>query len=90
MNINYQTAPKEINRGISIMIYADPGTGNTTLGTTLPPEETVFVVTEAGMGPLLGKGFHYFDVLATMKLNPLMALEEIIQEFYKEIRTNPP
>ena len=41
------------------------------------------------MGPLIGKGFQYFDVLATMKNNPLMSLEEIIQEFYKSIRTNP-
>jgi len=59
------------------------------LGTTLPRDETLFVVTEAGMGPLIGKGFHYFDVLATMKLNPLMSLEEIITEFYKNIRTDP-
>jgi phage nucleotide-binding protein len=85
----YQAAPTSITRGLSIMIYADPGKGKTSLACTLPVDETLFVVTEAGMGPLLGKGFRYFDVLATMKLNPLMSLEEIIQEFYKEIRTNP-
>lgn len=87
MEITYQIAPKEINRGISIIIYGDPGRGKTTLATTLPPEETLFVITEAGLGPLIGKGHHYFDVLEAMKLNPLMPLEEIIQEFYKSLRT---
>jgi phage nucleotide-binding protein len=89
METLYQTSPTTINRGISILIYADSGKGKTTLASTLPKEETLFVVTEAGMGPLIGKGFQYFDVLATMKLNPLMPLEEIIQEFYKNIRTDP-
>ena len=87
MEIQLQVAPNSINRGISVLIYSNPGVGKTTLGTTLPKEETLFVVTEAGMGPLIGKGFQYFDVLAAMKNNPLMPLEEIIQEFYKDLRT---
>lgn len=89
MEIVFDTSPTAINRGLSIMIYANPGIGKTTLGTTLPKEETLFVVTEAGMGPLIGKGFQYFDVLAAMKNNPQMPLEEIMAEFYKSIRTNP-
>ena len=74
MEFQYQIAPVAINRGLSILIYGDPGKGKTTTSTTLPKEETLFVITEAGMGPLIGKGFQYFDVLATMKNNPLMSL----------------
>lgn len=89
MEFKYEIAPTSLDRGISILIYGNPGVGKTTLGCTLPKEETLFVVTEAGIGPLIGKGFQYFDVLAAMKNNPLVPLEEIIQEFYKSLRTNP-
>ena len=87
MEIQYQLSPNSISRGISIIIYADPGKGKTTLGTTLPKEETLFIVTEAGLGPLIGKGFQYVDILVAMKNHPEQSLEEIIQDLYKFLRT---
>lgn len=46
----------KIDRGVSIVIYGDPGVGKTTLATTLPPDETIILNFEAGLGAMLGKG----------------------------------
>jgi phage nucleotide-binding protein len=50
----------KINRGCSFIIYCDPGIGKTTMATTLPIGETLFINAEAGLGPLLGTGHDVF------------------------------
>lgn len=54
----------KIDRGICILVYSDPGIGKTTLGATLPAGETLFINTEAGLGPLLGTKHIVFNVNA--------------------------
>lgn len=75
----------KINRGISMIIYGNPGVGKTTLATTLPPDETIIINAEAGLGPLLGKGHVVFNVLEAVKNN---AFERVIDDLYKELRTS--
>lgn len=75
----------KIGRGISIVIYGNPGVGKTTLATTLPPDETLIVNSEAGLGPLLGKGHIVFNVLEAVKNNEF---EKVIDELYKTLRTS--
>jgi phage nucleotide-binding protein len=80
--MQFETIPDAINRGISFIIYADPGVGKTTLASTLPPKETLIINTEAGLGPLLGTEHVVFNVLAAAK-----PLEETISELYMYLRT---
>jgi len=68
----------KVHRGISLIIYSDPGIGKTTLAATLPPDETLIVNVEAGIGPLLGKGHSVFYLQ-----RDLMQLEEL----YRYLRT---
>ena len=56
-----------IDRGISIIIYGDPGRGKTTLAATLPVGETLIINTEAGYGPLLGTGHAVFNLKTDLK-----------------------
>jgi len=70
-----------IDRGISILVYGDPGVGKTTLASTLPAGETVIINTEAGMGPLLGTGHIVFN------LNGVDDLVATTESFYKYLRT---
>jgi len=53
----------KINRGLAIVIYANPGVGKTTLAATLPVSDTLFINVEAGLGPLLGTGHTIFNLL---------------------------
>ena len=76
--LEFNKAPSQINRGISILIYADPGIGKTTLATTLPEEETVIVNTEAGLGPTLGTNHVIFNLREDLSQ---------LQELYKYLRT---
>lgn len=46
-----------IGRGLSFVIYADPGTGKTHMAGTLEPSLTLVINTDAGVGPLLGRDF---------------------------------
>jgi len=76
--------PNKIDRGISFIIYSDPGIGKTTLAGTLPVGETLIVNTEAGIGPLLGSGHYVFNVgKAVLSMN----FEKVMSELYKKIRT---
>lgn len=68
-----------IDRGISIIIYGDPGRGKTTLASTLPPGKTLIINTEAGYGPLLGTGHEVYDLSDSL---------DDLQLLYKELRTN--
>lgn len=64
MELKFSKSPSKIDRGVAIIIYADPGKGKTTLATTLPAEDTLIINTEAGLGPTLGKDhviFHLKD-----------------------------
>jgi phage nucleotide-binding protein len=88
MEIKYTKAPDKINRGISMIIYANPGVGKTTLASTLTPEETLIITTEAGLGPLLGKGHTLLDIRKVQENNPDKSLEDIIQEIYLHLRTS--
>lgn len=56
-----------IDRGISMIIYGDPGRGKTTLAGTLPVGETLIINTEAGLGPLLGTGHVVFNLNTDLK-----------------------
>lgn len=84
--MDFEKSPNKINRGISIIIYGDPGVGKTTLATTLPEKETLIITCEAGLGPLLGTGHVVFDVLKTMDADK-HNLEEVIENLYKYLRT---
>jgi phage nucleotide-binding protein len=58
-----------IEGGISLLVYANPGIGKTTLASTLPPgpkdaPETLIINTEAGFGPLLGTGHTVLSINA--------------------------
>jgi phage nucleotide-binding protein len=77
--LKFEKAGSKINRGISILIYGDPGVGKTTLATTLPPEETIILNTEAGLGPVLGKG----HVVLNFNSENLHQIDE----FYKYLLT---
>lgn len=84
--MDFEKTPNKINRGISFIIYADPGIGKTTLAATLPEKETLIITCEAGLGPLLGTGHVVFDVLR--KVDPKTHnLEDIIDDLYKYLRT---
>ena len=52
----------EINRGISALVYCDPGGGKTTMAARLPKDETLIINVEAGLGPLLGTGHSCFQL----------------------------
>jgi len=84
--MDFEKSPNKINRGISIIIYSDPGIGKTTLATTLPEEETLIATVEAGLGPLLGTGHVVFDILKTTDPNT-HNIEEVVENLYKYLRT---
>lgn len=52
----------KIDRGLAFVIYADPGSGKTTMATTLPVGETLIINLEAGIGPVLGTGHIMFNL----------------------------
>jgi phage nucleotide-binding protein len=56
-----------IDRGLSFIIYADAGTGKTSLASGLPVGETLIINTEAGYGPLLGTGHIVFNLDQDLK-----------------------
>ena len=74
----------KIDRGISMIIYGNPGVGKTTLATTLPTDDTLIINAEAGLGPLLGKGHVVFNILEAVKDNEF---EKVIDDLYKNLRT---
>ena len=73
-----------IDRGISFIIYGNPGVGKTTLATTLPPEQTLIVNSEAGDGPLLGKGHIVFELIKFVEDGEF---EKTVEDLYKTLRT---
>lgn len=76
--MKFTKAPNKLNRGISMLIYADPGVGKTTLCGTLPVGETLFIDIEAGEGPLIGSGHVMFRLDRDLKQ---------LQEIYNYLRT---
>jgi len=78
-------SPAKVDRGVSMIIYGDPGAGKTTLATTLPEGETLIVNTEAGLGPLLGTKHIVFNLREAV-LNGVN-LETAMVDLYKAIRT---
>ena len=62
MKLKFEKAGTTIERGISFVIYGDPGVGKTTLASTLPAGETLIINTEAGLGPLLGTNHVVFNL----------------------------
>lgn len=77
-NKDIQIMGTSIERGISILIYADPGVGKTTLASTLPVGETLFINVEAGIGSLLGTGHHVRQLEPDLK---------DLQHVYEQIKT---
>jgi len=51
-----------VDRGIAVVIYADPGTGKTTCIKRLPVGETLIINVECGRGALLGSGHTVFEM----------------------------
>ena len=84
IEVKFEKVPVKINRGVSFIIYADPGVGKTTLAATLPEEETLIITCEAGLGPLLGTNHVVFNVLAAITDNNI---EEVMRDLYKTLRT---
>jgi phage nucleotide-binding protein len=76
----------KIDRGISFVIYSDPGVGKTTMATTFPPDVTLIINTEAGLGPLLGTGHNVFNVVKAVN-NTGRDLETVISDIYHRLRT---
>jgi phage nucleotide-binding protein len=76
----------KIDRGISFVIYSDPGIGKTTMATTLPADVTLIINTEAGLGPLLGTGHNIFNVVKAVQ-NTGKDLEYVISDIYMKLRT---
>jgi phage nucleotide-binding protein len=74
----YEKIGNKINRGIAILIYADPGIGKTTLSSTLPVDETLIINTEAGLGPLLGTG-HLVSNFNADNINKILELYEYLR-----------
>lgn len=77
--------PNKISRGISMVIYADPGIGKTTLLGTLPEGETLIINSEAGEGPLLGTKHIVFNLREAI-LNGTN-IETAMTDLYNRIRT---
>jgi phage nucleotide-binding protein len=82
---NLETVGNQINRGISFIIYSDPGVGKTTMAATLPSDSTLIINSEAGLGPLLGTGHHVFNVLR--ETGSGKSVEQVIDDVYSKLRT---
>lgn len=78
MVVHYEKVGNKINRGISILIYSDPGVGKTTLAATLPVDETLIINTEAGLGPLLGTS-HLVSNFNAENIDKLMEMYEYLR-----------
>lgn len=74
----------KLDRGISLIIYSNPGVGKTTLASTLPPGETLFINVEGGTGPLMGTKHVVFNLPAAVKN---FEIEGVVDELYKYLRT---
>ena len=74
-----KTIGSKIDRGICLMVYAEPGVGKTTLASTLPVGNTLIINTEAGVGPLLGTGHSVLDINEENVA--------LLPELYKTIKT---
>lgn len=84
LTASLQRTPDTINRGLSFIIYADPGIGKTTMAATLPAESTLIINTEAGLGPLLGTAHNVFNLItATQNAD----LEKVVAQLYLTLRT---
>lgn len=85
-NANLVPAPTNIDRGLSFIIYGDPGVGKTTISSTLSAGagETLIINTEAGIGPLLGTGHIVFNVKKAMMDSNV---ETVMNDIYKRLRT---
>lgn len=83
---NLEAVGNKIDRGISFIIYSDPGIGKTTMACTLEPEVTLIINTEAGLGPILGTGHHVFNVVKAVN-NTGKDLETVISDIYRKLRT---
>jgi len=78
--LNPSKVPDKIQRGISFLIYANPGVGKTTMASTLPAGETLFISFEAGVGPLMGTDHMVFSIKGEDEL-------ERLEKMYKYLAT---
>jgi len=72
----------KIDRGISFIVFGNPGAGKTTLATTLPVGETLIVNSECGLGPLLGTGHYVFNLR-----DSTMSVEDTVSELHRKLKT---
>lgn len=85
-NLAYaNVVPAKVDRGVSLIIFGDPGVGKTTTAATLPIGDTLIINTEAGIGPLLGSGHTVFSVKQAMMNGG--NIETVMNDIYKRIRT---
>ena len=80
LSSEFKKASDTLTRGVAFIIYGDPGSGKTTMATTLPQEETLIISSEAGEGPLLGTECVVFQLSRDKRLSDLQGL-------YKFLRT---
>ncbi|CAK0749300.1 conserved hypothetical protein [Gammaproteobacteria bacterium] len=80
-----RVVPEKIDRGISIIIFANSGVGKTTLASTLPKEETLILNSEAGLGPLLGKGHSVLDLC--LAVGPKVSIADVLDKLLLALRS---
>jgi phage nucleotide-binding protein len=89
-SLPFETLPNKVERGVSIVVYANPGIGKTTLAATLPqgPGKTLIINTEAGIAPLMGSDHLIFNLQKAIANGK--NVEEAMNGLYKSIRTGEP
>jgi len=83
-SLNIETVTSKLDRGVAMIIYSNPGVGKTTLASTLPVGETIFINVEGGVGPLMGTGHVLFNLPNAVKD---YEIEEAVDNLYKYLRT---
>jgi phage nucleotide-binding protein len=85
MEVKPQKIGSKITRGLSFVVFSNPGIGKTTMAATLPVGETLIINTEAGVAPLLGTGHMVFNLQEAMANGS--DVEQTMNGLYKKVRT---